>query len=261
MGVRRYQTNPKRVLAIQSSMVDLHVHRDSRSKIIKEFSFLGLDISTLYGAGKIPKNAKIILEIRNNNDFQREDLGTLISPQKVRNKLIELSNPQGLTFHVFVKDGFDILASNEHVKPKDDDAGADRQGLLVVEPSSDLGQIVWRVSPVDGSTEPKLLINSSKELDIMRKLYTRDETWISIIFPNALEQILYIFASNQDQCKDDSESWISKWENFFDYENIDLDADFGDPVETRDWVEDVVAIIAERGQFITNLINKYNSND
>ena len=109
MSVRRYQTNPLRILSIESRMVDLHIHRDPNSNIINSFSFLGLDISTLHGAGSIPSDSEIILEIRNNTDFQRESLGTYSHPKKVTKKAITLANPQSLTFHIFIKEKFKIL--------------------------------------------------------------------------------------------------------------------------------------------------------
>ena len=260
MSVRRYQTNPLRILSIESSMVDLHIHRDPNSNIINAFSFLGIDISSLHGAGSIPSDSEIILEIRNNSDFQRENLGTFSHPTKVTKRAITLANPQRLTFHIFIKKKFKILASNEHVKAKDDTKDHDRQGLLIVEPSSELGEVAWRVSPIDGSSEPKLMLNSSKELGLMLKLDRREEPWMSLVFPNAFEQILYIFADHFEDSDDSPEHWTSKWENFFDYEKIDLDIDFKDCEKKCDWVEGVVKKITDRHQFVSTLIAKNTTN-
>ena len=106
-------------------MVDLKVHRDPETKVISKFSFLGLDISG-YGAGKF-KEAEIVLEIRNKDEHQRESLGSYGTPKTIRAKSIRLENQHSLTFYIFVKKGFEILASNEHVKPKDEDRDEDRQ--------------------------------------------------------------------------------------------------------------------------------------
>ena len=260
MSVRRYQTNPLRILSIESRMVDLHIHRDPNSNIINAFSFLGIDISSLHGAGSIALDSEIILEIRNKSDFQREKLGTFSHPKKVTKKAITLANPQSLTYHIFIKKGFRILATNEHVKPKDGTKDHDRQGLLIVEPSSDLGEVAWRVSPIDGSSEPKLLLNSSKELGFMLKLDRREEPWMSLVFPNAFEQILYVFINNIDDSDNSDETWLTKWANFCDDEKIDFEIDFDDLDKKREWVEGVVKKITDRHQFVSTLIAKNTTN-
>ena len=253
MSVRRYQTNPLRILSIESRMVDLHIHRDPNSNIINAFSFLGIDISSLHGAGSIALDSEIILEIRNKSDFQREKLGTFSNQKKVTKKAITLANPQSLTYHIFIKKGFRILATNG---TKDHD----RQGLLIVEPSSDLGEVAWRVSPIDGSSEPKLLLNSSKELGFMLKLDRREEPWMSLVFPNAFEQILYVFINNIDDSDNSDETWLTKWANFCDDEKIDFEIDFDDLDKKREWVEGVVKKITDRHQFVSTLIAKNTTN-
>ena len=79
-------------------------------------------------------------------------------------------------------------------------------------------------------------------------------------FPNALEQLLYIFADHFEESDDSPEHWTSKWENFFDHEKIDLDIDFKDCDKKRDWVEGVVKKITDRHQFVSTLIAKNNTN-
>ncbi len=263
MGIRKYSTNPRRVLFIESSMVDLKVYRDSETKVISKFSFFGIDISSLYGAGQIPQDAEIVLEIRNKNDHQRESLGSYSNPKTIRDKCITLENKASLTFYVFIKNGFEILASNEHVKPKDEDRDEDRQGILVVEPSDDLGQVAWRVSPVDGSSEPKLLINSDIELNIMLKLDKGEEIWRTLIFPNALEQILYLLVKYNENDGNNEESWVKKWENYFESENFEKipSSSLEEADVVKDWVEEIVRAISDRSQFITKLKDKLKFND
>ena len=123
-----------------------------------------------------------------------------------------------------------------------------------------MGEVAWRVSPVDGSAEPKLLINSDKELNIMLKLDKGEEIWRSLIFPNALEQILYILVKSYEDDGENRESWVTKWVNYFENENFEeIPSSNPDEAEAvKDWVEEIVKAISDRGQFFEKLKEKLN---
>ena len=67
------ETNPRKIIPLRSENISLTIHRDKKSKITS-FTFGGFhdDISKKVPEFKnIDKSAKIVLEISNNQDFER----------------------------------------------------------------------------------------------------------------------------------------------------------------------------------------------
>ena len=120
MTASGYTTNPKRIIYIPKSNIKLSFKRDPKTKLINMFSFEGVDFSEIYGSTTMSQDAEMFLEIRNRQDFQREKLGKINSQATITDKSIKLSgNKSNLTWHLFVRKGFNIIASNEDVKAKD----------------------------------------------------------------------------------------------------------------------------------------------
>ena len=74
MTASSYTTNPRRIIHIPPSQIDLSFKRNLKSNVIETFSFGGVDLSGLHGGGSIPNNAEIFLEVRNRQDSQRQPL-------------------------------------------------------------------------------------------------------------------------------------------------------------------------------------------
>ena len=74
-----------------------------------------------------------------------------------------------------------------------------------VEPDN-LGEISWRVQPLDGSSEPILKVNSDRSKNLLFQLKS-NATVRALIFMNALEQILFVVAKYPG-----SEDWHRNWE-------------------------------------------------
>ena len=59
------------------------------------------------------------------------------------------------------------------------------------------------------------------------------------------------------------ESWVTKWVNYFENENFEeIPSSNPDEAEAvKDWVEEIVKAISDRGQFLGKLKEKLKSND
>ena len=252
MTASSYTTNPRRIIHIPPSQIDLSFKRDPKTTVIETFSFGGVDLSGLHGGGSISGNAEIFLEVRNRQDVQRVPLGILSKQTLLTDQLISISGQRSsLTWHFFIREGFLIKASNEGVKAKDSsDNNGDSQGLLLVEPD-DLGEILWRVHPLDGHDEPKLKVNLDPDLNVLHQLKAKDPSFRAFIVPNAIEQILRVIASHPGS--GDPSDWQTKWQTYFQNLGIDpcpgADAD----AEKEEWIETTVRQLANEFKLVTQL--------
>ena len=250
MSISSYTTNPRRIVQIPPANIDLSFKREPKSRVIETFSFGGVDVTGLHGAGVIPVKAEIFLEIRNSQDIQREPLGTLASPLSIKDKPIKLSgSTSSLTWHFFVADGYAIRASNESVKAKDA-SDEDAQGLLLVEPE-ELGEVLWRIHPVDGREEPKLKVNLDQNLNILHRLKAKDPSYRAFILPNAIEQILRVLASYPGV--GDASVWQTKWNLYLQEKGIGVCPDTDSPDEKEEWIESAVNAFAKEFGLVTQM--------
>jgi hypothetical protein len=250
MSTSSYTTNPKRIVQVPPSNIDLSFRREPKTRLIQTFSFGGVDLTGLHGAGVIPPEAKIFLEIRNRQDVQRVSLGTLASQKLMKDEAIELSgSTSSLTWHFFIAVGYAIRASNENVKAKDA-SDEDAQGLLLVEPE-ELGEVLWRVHPVDGREEPKLKVNLDQSLNILAHLKARDDLYRAFIIPNAIEQILRVLASFPGV--GDPSEWQTKWNLFLQEKGIGTCPETESIDEKEEWVEAAVNTLAKEWKLVTNM--------
>ena len=250
MSTSSYTTNPKRIIHIPPANIDLSFKREPKTQLIETFSFGGVDLAGLHGAGSIPREASIFLEIRNRQDIQRVTLGTLNSPKIIKDKPIDLSGSKSsLTWHFFITEGYAIRAANESVKAKDD-SDEDGQGLLLVEPE-ELGEILWRVHPVDGRDEPKLKVNNAAELNILIRLKAKDPILRAFILPNAIEQVLRILANNPGT--GDETEWQTKWNFYLQEKDVEDIPDVDSHDEKEEWIESAVNILAKEFNLVTQL--------
>ena len=84
-------------------------------------------------------------------ELNRFELGTITSPKRLTKEPINLQGSKAsLIFSLFVVEGFQVRASREKIKVKDDFRDANKEGLITFEPE-DMGEITWRLDPVDGS--------------------------------------------------------------------------------------------------------------
>ena len=218
--------------------------------MIETFSFGGIDLDGLIGASKIPSVAEIFLEIRNRQDTQRVSLGTLNSPAALTDATIDLSGSKSsLTWHFFITEGHNIRASNESVKAKDA-SNEDGQGLLLVEPE-ELGEILWRVHPVDGREEPKLKVNLDPTLNILHGLKAKDPKYRAFILPNAIEQVLRVLVDHQGS-GDDSE-WQAKWIFYLQEKGIGDFPNTDSLDEKEEWIGTTVHKLAKEFNLVTQL--------
>jgi len=253
MKIKNMITNPRRILSIGNRMADISIKRDIEDKSTKTFSFAGLDISSVHGSGKIDKNAKIILEISSDVDSQRFELGTYGSPKKITDQLIELDGKNfNYKYHLFIVEGNAIKASNEIFRVQDvTKTNSKFRGFLTIEPAG-LGEIAWRVYPVDGDSEPILQVNDDPDIDIFSKLHSGvDNTYRSLIVPNAIEQCLNAYLKNPIAGSGDA--WQNHWKLFFGKLNIESPDNLSSDEERQDWLEHTMDKISSELKLLTIL--------
>ena len=250
MTALSYTTNPRRIIRIPPSQIDLSFKRDLKSKVIETFSFGGVDLSGLHGGGSISDDAEIFLEIRNKQDVQRQPLGTLKTQTFLTDQsILLLGKKSSLTWHFFIREGFLIKASNENVTVKDaSEIDENSQGLLLVEPE-DLGEILWRVHPVDGHDEPKLKVNLDPDLNVLHRLKAKDPSYRAFIIPNAVEQVLRVIANSPGS--GDPSEWQTKWQTYFQTQGIDPCPD--SDTEKEEWIEATGRQLANEFKLVTQM--------
>jgi|APSaa5957512535_1039671.scaffolds.fasta_scaffold06940_4 hypothetical protein len=246
MRTKTFITNPRRILKIDKSMVDISIKRDPDDKSTKSFSFSRLDISSIHGSGSIKKDANIILEISSNIDTQRIDLGSYGSPKIIYDQLIELEGKKyNYTYHLFIVEGYEIRASNEQLRVTDPSKdNSDFRGFINVEPEN-LGEVAWRVFPVDGSSEPILQVNNDPEIDIFTRLHSMDSTFRSLIVINAIEQCLRALLINPGATGDE-DAWQTNWKIFFSENNIDNIEDLDGDEDKQNWLQTTLDKISSK---------------
>ena len=161
-----------------------------------------------------------------------------------------------LVFSLFVVEGFKVRASREKVKVKDDFHDQNREGLITFEPEENMGEITWRLDPVDGSKEPVIKVNNDPTVGIMDQLYSGNTLFRGLIVINAIEQYLYILAreTNDDE-------WTNKWKLYLSERGIDEFPDPNDNAEINEWVQISIKKISEEFSLFSMMKFEGSKND
>ena len=137
-----------------------------------------------------------MLEISNNQDFERFELGTVAAPDlKEQEQIVLDGGVTNLSYNFFIALNNEKVASNENFKPFDEGHGLN-SGLISAEPS-DLGEFAWRVYPLDGTAQPKIQFNNNPKLGMKELL--QSPKGLMLIFPSLIEQILWMLPDANHQ--------------------------------------------------------------
>ena len=238
-----YQTNPLGIIDLTNECIELSVNRNSLG-IIDNISFTKFELKKISQYKSFPLNSDIILKVSNNYDDMRINLGTINSPNYFREKKIEIEGSKSnLKYFLFIRNNYKIIASNENFKPFDP-KNSNPKGLIKVEPDN-LGEISWRVQPLDGSSEPILKVNSDRSKNLLFQLKSNASVR-ALIFMNALEQILFVVAKYPG-----SEDWHRNWETYLDKEGINI-FDGESETEALIWAEETANFIANKLALFSN---------
>ncbi len=238
-----YNTNPKKIIQLENNSINLSIKRNKEG-VPETFSFNGLsDTSTIKDFNKIDVNSQMFLEMYSDKELQRVDLGTISKPKIIMNETININRDnKSLKMNFFIKKNYIKVASKESLKPQDDSLNS-TEGILIVDPC-DLGETMWRVSPLDGLTEPILKVNNNQQIGLTSFLNSVDGR--ALILINAIEQIIRILPGKNNV------EWVDKWITFLKNEGIDdIPDDENDPL-LESWVEDTVDKIAKKWKLVSS---------
>ena len=195
----------------------------------------------------------MVLEIDNKIDIERVDLGTIEKPNLFSKQNFNLEGSfSNLSFRFFIVEGHDVKASKEKVVPSGIFEG-DKRTLIRVEVDN-LGEIAWRVYPLDGKSEPVLKINENQEANLINLL--REPAGRLLIFQNALEQILWIFIYEADENSD----WVKDWEKFLSLKEIEVPPRGEDKSSYNNWIEETMILLSNDFNLLTEYIKNIKRN-
>ena len=240
-------TNPNSIVTIDRKAVRLSATRDTKASL-ESYSFHGINFDEFPLLNNLPNEAHITLEISTDNEFERVELGTKASPiRKSDEPLNFMGNKSKLKWYLFISKDKKILARIENLRP-DIPEDEETNGLIHVEPE-DLGEILWRV--VKDPARPIIQVNNCEKLDMINRI--NDPIYRGLVFLNAVEQFLEIYADNPDpQSKGD---WQENWSAYFHEQGIEDLPDEPDQHEKRDWIENTVKLMSEKFRLKSKILD------
>ena len=113
---------------------------------------------------------------------------------------------------------------------------------------------------MDGNSEPILQVNNDPDINIFSRLHSGvDNTYRSLIVPNAIEQCLRAYLQNPTTGGGDA--WQNQWKLFFDKLNIEIPDGLTIDEEKQDWLEQTIEKISSELKLLTILKETQHDND
>ena len=241
-------TSPRGIIKIPNNNIDLSVIRNNQTGIPEKIHFFGLDIDDLKGSKKIRSDAKIILEIFNDVDLNRFELGKISAPNPLKDEPISLKGTKSsIYFSIFVVEDIHVRASNENIKIRDDFRDSSRLGLITFEPDNEMGELTWHLDPVDGSREPIIKVNNDPEIGILQELNSGNPTYRGLIVMNAIEQYLRILSKSAD------EEWTKNWKLYLSEKGVEDCPEEESEIDL--WIQGALKIISDDLSLFTKMKN------
>ena len=244
------KTNPKSIVLIPKSAVDLSAMRNSLGEI-ESFSYNGIDFANNPVLQSLPDDLEIALHIYRDFDHCKFELGTKLSQKNIYDEPLKthFEDTTSLKWYLFLKSGFNIRARVENLQPIfEEELGS--LGLLHVEPA-DLGERIWRVEK--DPSRPILQVNNNPDLDLIDKLRDPDPLYKGLIIINAVEQYLELYADFPEP--QDEGDWQDLWKEFFRIRGINDIEDGLEDDEKQEWVDNTISQLAELFKFKTKIID------
>jgi len=243
------RTNPKSIIIINKSLVNLTATRDIYG-LIESYTFGGINFADDNALLKLPDDVEIILEISEDKNFLRVDLGTKGYQNKKHEESLDYFESRSkLKWYLFIKSGNNILARIENLEPNFPN-DADSKGLVHVE-VADLGEVLWRVEK--DPSRPIIQVNKCPELDMIGKL--KEPIFRGLVIINALEQFLELYSDNP--IPDNTGDWQELWKEYFYNNNIDdIPNESLSDEEKHEWVQQTINILAQKFKLKTAILNQ-----
>lgn len=248
MAVRRINYTDKK--RINKKDIKVHVYPSDNGS--PEFD-VNLDLSNY----KLPEESKIFVEAYRQTSWMRFDFGTVGKIQSPPNrKLSEFDVPEVIRFRIKVTSADQpqgvLLAEADQIQPsfpeEDDD---ERFSLLPAKPDKDLQDEVYKLNLDD---RPILLINS--KVGDWRTV-ARDPTFISLVYPNVLREVLNRILYIEKHFDTDLMSdWRSQWLHFAS--ELPGVSDLPDEQQVEkvdDWIDEAVSAFCRRFEIQEKFMN------
>ena len=192
----------------------------------------------------LPSDALVVIIANRNRSEMRFDWGTVTNPSPPQNRqLTEIPSNPSFRVMVLAPDGSGrLLALADRIKPK---RGGLQESLLWLK-EEDLGKEVWRLDFADGN--PTMLVN--KNIPGISAAVREDESFQSLVIPEALRAILTRALIVDEYDIDDDEGSWSEWigfvRNFYTEEFPSTSDGNGEPTEKSEWIEEAVEAFTEQ---------------
>ena len=227
---------------ISSQMVEITLRQPDDDSQTPTFD-VELDLSSL----ALPPDARIRVEAYRNRAAMRFDWGTAGNPAPPTDRRLT-DVPSRPRFRVMVLDADGsgrLLALADKLTPHWQNT---RSSLLEVE-FTELGMEVWRLKFDENGGSPILEVN--KDIDDINHAVRHDDTFRSLILPEALRAILtralIIDGENPDDVDDGGNwtPWMRYVKEFYreEFPQVDNDADKNNAA-ISDWIDGAVATFA-----------------
>lgn len=199
----------------------------------------------------LPPDADVFAEAYVGTISRRFHLGTVEKPEvPAEIDLSDLQSGNSIQFRArVVENGGRLLASVERVRLKGLNEDQNRQPLLPVEKSPELGELIWRID-VSESTHPKLVLNS-KVPSIENRILDDPLIGGAVLLP-AVRKVLEVLIENPG-----GDVWQENWLTFA--RNWEPDTSVDDELDAErkeEWVETVLAGFASAQQFASRTMPK-----
>jgi hypothetical protein len=202
------------------------------------------------GNYQFPRNAEVWVEAHRQNLWMQWSWGTVLTLRPpVDRKLVEFDVPDGVLFRVRVvqpvgQEHHKLLGEADGIAFVKAGESDDRRRHLLVPIPDTLDQQLWRMN--FESDPPSLLVN--KDAKPSWKDMARSPQFISLVYPEALRQILSRVLIEEEWHDDDEEpGWQADWMKFA--RNLGGLSPLPAPglrQERENWIEDAVAAFCRR---------------
>jgi hypothetical protein len=245
------RTNPKSVVLIPREAIILSAKRDAKGALTS-YTFDGINFSDFPLLKSLPNDAKIVLELSTQGEFERIDLGTKAHPiRKIDQPINIKSDKSTIKWYLFFAKNKKISARCENLMPVVLEDNKTR-GLVHVEPE-DLGERLWRVEKdPDG---PFIQVNNCSQLDMLGKM--NEPLYRGLILINALEQFLEVYSENPDA--ESAGDWQEDWAQYFFEHGIDALPEKADAGDKKKWIEETLKSMSDLFKLKTALLQQEKS--
>lgn len=207
---------------------------------IASFVLKKLDLEGL----NLPANARVFVEAYYRTELRRFDCGSVGALSLPKGDLSNMAYTENIKFRIIIADpnNWKILAHADKIAPEP----SQKQSILPVDFSRNLGNLVWMIEYEGENGGPILYINS--RIPDKQNMAKRNPEFFVYVYPSAIKEILthMVFIDGVDSVSDPVSDWHKDWLTFSNILNIeppdvlDPSNDDFDKERAIEWINDVI---------------------